>query len=82
MRQKNVNVSYVSNYPSPGKCHNKFRSFLASKKKQLKISTKPPHPHTSSLKSLLVSFLMGSRYCTWPAEKPTMRATLSEVAEY
>lgn len=49
---------------------------------ELKTYTEQPHPHTSSLKSLLVSFLMGSRYCTWPAEKPTMRATLSAVAEY
>lgn len=35
---------------------------------------------TSSLNSLLVSFLMGSISWTWPAEKPTRRETLSAVA--
>ncbi len=35
---------------------------------------------TSSLKSLLVSFLMGSMSCTCPAEKPTSKDTLSAVA--
>lgn len=35
---------------------------------------------TSSLNSLLVSFLMRSRYCTWPAEKPTSREMVSVAA--
>lgn len=35
---------------------------------------------TSSLKSLLVSFLMRSRYCTWPAEKPTSKEMVSVAA--
>lgn len=35
---------------------------------------------TSSLNSLLVSFLIGSISWTWPAEKPTRRETLSAVA--
>lgn len=35
---------------------------------------------TSSLKSLLVSFLIGSISCTCPAEKPTSSDTLSAVA--
>lgn len=35
---------------------------------------------TSSLNSLLVSFLMRSRYCTWPAENPTSREMVSVAA--
>lgn len=38
------------------------------------------HSLTSSLNSLLVSFLIGSISCTCPAEKPTRRETLSAVA--
>lgn len=35
---------------------------------------------TSSLNSLLVSFLMRSRYCTWPAENPTSKEMVSVAA--
>lgn len=51
-------------------------SFTWPKQQNIKYVLEP----TSSLKSLLVSFFIGSMSCTWPAEKPTSRETLSAVA--